>query len=137
SESQVAAAYRRIQRALPMASVHYATKCNPAEPVLRQLHELGSGFETASAREIDLLTAVGVHPRKIIFSAPVKSPKDIARAHHVGVRRFVVDCAAEVEKVAAAAPGSSIFVRIAVADEHSQWPLSKKFGAAPAEAPWL
>jgi ornithine decarboxylase len=137
SESQVALAYRRVQRALPMASVHYATKCNPAEPVLRQLHGLGSGFETASAREIDLLTAVGVHPRKIIFSAPVKSPKDIARAHHMGVHRYVVDCAAEVEKVAAAAPGSSVFVRIAVDDEHSQWPLSRKFGAAPSEAPWL
>jgi len=137
SEGQVAAAYRRLQQALPVASIHYATKCNPAEPVLRRLHALGSGFEAASAREIDLLTAVGVQPRTIIFSAPVKSPRDIARAHAVGVRRYVVDCETEVEKVAARAPGSCVLVRIAVADDHSRWPLSGKFGAAPEEARWL
>lgn len=137
SESELAVAYRRLERALPTASIHYATKSNPAEPVLRKLHALGSGFEVASARELALLAALGVAPRKVIFSAPVKAPRDVVRAHQLGVRRYVVDSTAEVEKIAALAPGASVLVRVAVDDHHSRWPLGRKFGAATDEVPWL
>ena len=48
---------------------------------------------------------------------------------------FAVDCEAEVEKIARVAPGSKVFCRILCDGAGAEWPLSKKFGCAPAMAP--
>ncbi len=52
----------------------------------------------------------------------------------LGVRLFAVDCEAEVEKIARAAPGSKVFCRILCDGAGAEWPLSRKFGCAPEMA---
>ena len=53
------------------------------------------------------------------------------RAFALGVTLFAVDCEAEVEKVARAAPGSRVICRIHCDGTGAEWPLSRKFGCEP------
>jgi ornithine decarboxylase len=50
------------------------------------------------------------------------------------VTLFAVDCEAEVEKVARAAPGGRVICRIHCDGSGAEWPLSRKFGCEPAYA---
>ena len=52
----------------------------------------------------------------------------------LGVRLFAVDCKAEVEKVARAAPGAKVFCRFLFDCVGAEWPLSRKFGCDPEMA---
>ena len=52
-------------------------------------------------------------------------------AFKLGVTLFAVDCEAEVEKVARAAPGSRVICRIHCDGTGAEWPLSRKFGCEP------
>ncbi len=56
--------------------------------------------------------AAGATPDRISFGNTIKKERDIARAYALGIRLFAVDCQAEVEKIARAAPGSRVFCRI-------------------------
>jgi ornithine decarboxylase len=89
-------------------------KANPKPEVLHVLAQLGSSFDVASVAEIDMVLAAGVAPDRMSFGNTIKKERDIARAYSLGVRLYAVDCAAEVEKVARAAPGSSVFCRYVV-----------------------
>src|SRR5262249_5290849 len=64
----------------------------------------------------------------------IKKERDIARAFTLGVRMFAVDCAAEVEKIAGAAPGAKVFCRFLFDCTGAEWPLSRKFGCDPEMA---
>ncbi len=123
--------YRALTAVLPGVSVHYAVKANPSPGVLARLAGLGSRFDVASPVEIDLCLAAGVDPRWISYGNTIKKRRDIAYAHAVGVRLFVVDSGEELGKVAAAAPGAAVLVRVLVSGEGADWPLSRKFGCDP------
>ena len=84
----------------------YAVKANPAPEVLALLASLGSCFDTASVAEIEMALAAGATADRISFGNTIKKERDIARAYALGVRLFAVDCKAEVEKIARAAPGA-------------------------------
>jgi ornithine decarboxylase len=127
-------AYRRIVAALPMVTVHYATKCNPHPAVLTRLRAIGSSFEIASAVELDTLCRIGVEPAELIYSNPVKPIAHIARAYAAGVRRFAFDSLDELAKLAAVAPGASVFVRLAAHQTMSDVPSEGKFGVDPEAA---
>lgn len=117
--------------------VCYAVKCNPDAEVLTTLAAAGSGFEIASAPELDLLLPLGVDPARVLYSNPVKPPSHVRRTYEKGVRRFAVDCLGEVHKVAEQAPGSQVYVRVRVDDTRSRFPLSAKFGLPVGEAAGL
>jgi len=127
--------YRAFAKALPDTRVFYAVKANPAPEVLSLLATLGSCFDTASVAEIEMSLAAGASPDRISFGNTIKKERDIARAYALGVRLFAVDCEAEVEKIARAAPGSKVFCRILCDGAGAEWPLSRKFGCAPEMAP--
>ncbi|HXZ18192.1 MAG TPA: type III PLP-dependent enzyme [Roseiarcus sp.] len=126
--------YRAFARALPDTRVFYAVKANPAPEVLALLAGLGSCFDTASVAEIDMALAAGATADRISFGNTIKKERDIAHAFALGVRLFAVDCEAEVEKIARAAPGSRVFCRILCDGSGAEWPLSRKFGCAPEMA---
>jgi ornithine decarboxylase len=127
--------YRRVKEAFGNdVAVCFSVKANNHPMVLRTIHEMGGGFDVASAVEIRDLLALGVPPSRIAFSNPVKVPADIAYAHAQGVRYFAADSELEIDKLASLAPGSSIYIRMAVKNEGSGWPLAKKFGVLPEEA---
>jgi ornithine decarboxylase len=94
---------------------------------------MGGSFEVASLAELQMAETAGADPADLLFSNPVKAPAHIAAAAEAGLYRFAFDSAAELEKIAAHAPGASVFVRLRVDDDASLFPLSRKFGAS-AEA---
>jgi ornithine decarboxylase len=123
--------YHAFAHALPDTRVFYAVKANPAPQILDLLARLGSSFDCASVVEIEQVLATGAAVDRISFGNTIKKERDIARAHQLGVRLFAVDCVAEVEKIARAAPGARVFCRILCDGAGAEWPLSKKFGCAP------
>src|SRR6201991_2905151 len=126
--------YQAFAKALPDTRVFYAVKANPAPEVLSLLASLGSCFDTASVAEIEMVLAAGATADRISFGNTIKKERDIARAYALGVRLFAVDCQAEVDKIARAAPASRVFCRILSDCVGAEWPLSRKFGCEPAMA---
>ena len=127
--------YAGFAAALPDTRVYYAVKANPAPEVLSLLAALGSCFDTASLVEVEQALAAGATPDRVSFGNTIKKERDIARAYALGVRLYAVDCEAEVEKIARAAPGSQVFCRILCDGAGAEWPLSRKFGCVPDMAP--
>ncbi len=127
--------YAAFATALPDTRVFYAVKANPAPEVLSLLAKLGSCFDAASVVEIEQVLAAGATADRISFGNTIKKERDIARAYALGIRLFAVDCEAEVEKIARAAPGSRVFCRILCDGAGAEWPLSRKFGCVPEMAP--
>jgi ornithine decarboxylase len=126
--------YHAFAKALPDSRVFYAVKANPAPELLVLLVQLGSCFDTASVAEIEMVLAAGATADRISFGNTIKKERDVARAHALGVRLFAVDCKAEVEKVARAAPGARVFCRFLFDCAGAEWPLSRKFGCDPVMA---
>jgi ornithine decarboxylase len=126
--------FRSFAKALPDTRVFYAVKANPAPEILSLLAGLGSCFDCASLPEIEQALGAGASPERISYGNTIKKERDVARAHALGVRLFAVDCGAEVEKIARAAPGSRVFCRILSDGAGAEWPLSRKFGCEPEMA---
>jgi ornithine decarboxylase len=126
--------YRRLAGLLPLARIFYAVKANPMPAVVERLAAVGSGFDTASRGEIDLVLAHGVTPDRISFGSTIKKQVDIAHAYARGVRLFAFDCEAELRKLAEAAPGARVFCRVLMDCPGADWPLSRKFGCSPEMA---
>ena len=123
--------YQAFAKTLPDTQVFYAVKANPAPEILTLLASLGSCFDVASLGEIDMALAAGAGPDRISYGNPIKKESEIAAAYALGIRLFAVDCEAEVEKVARAAPGSRVICRIHCDGSGAEWPLSRKFGCEP------
>lgn len=130
----VADNYRTLKRALPMATVYYAMKANPAPELMRLLAGLGSSFDTASIWEIEQAIAAGAPADRISFGNTIKKEAHIARAHALGVRLFAFDSEAELEKIARAAPGARVYCRLLMTCAGADWPLGRKFGCEAALA---
>jgi len=126
--------YRELQRSLPLARIFYAVKANPAPEILGKLAELGACFDVASRGEIDLCLAAGAPAERLSFGNTIKKERDIAYAYEKGVRLFAFDSDGELDKLAAAAPGASVFCRILTDGQGADWPLSRKFGCTPSMA---
>ena len=126
--------YVAFSKALPDTKVFYAVKANPAPEILKMLVAMGSSFDVASVGETELVLAAGATPDHISYGNPIKKESEIAAAFRLGITMFAVDCEAEVEKVARAAPGSRVICRIHCDGTGAEWPLSRKFGCEPTYA---
>ena len=128
------ARYLALASALPGTAVHYAVKANPHPVLLRALAQAGCRFDVASPSEVRLALDAGADPLHLVHSNPVSRRDHLAQAHALGVRLFVVDSPGEVAKLAGAAPGSSVLVRVVTSGSGSDWPLSRKYGCTVDEA---
>lgn len=117
-----------IGRHIKNAKLFYAVKANPDIKVIKFLNKLKTGFEIASEGELELLSSIGVEASRVISSNPVKSLKFLKLAASYGVDRFSFDSADEADKLMKYIPGCSVYIRLSVPNEGSEWPLSKKFG---------
>jgi ornithine decarboxylase len=126
--------YQSFAKALPDTKVYYAVKANPAPEILKLLAELGCCFDVASIAETHAALAAGATADRISYGNTIKKECEIAEAFKLGVTLFAVDCEAEVEKVARAAPGSRVICRIHCDGSGAEWPLSRKFGCEPVYA---
>lgn len=134
-------AHTAMAEAMSGIGLLYAVKCNPDRGVLARLHDNGCGFEIASLAELELLLEVGVDPAEVYFSNPVKPVSHIAGTYARGVRRYSFDSKAEVDKLAFAAPGADVYVRIAsvppselLGEASSVVASEGKFGVEPSKA---
>ncbi|HTW53470.1 MAG TPA: type III PLP-dependent enzyme [Stellaceae bacterium] len=127
----IAQAYDTLRRYLPIATVYYAVKANPAAEIVAMLAKKGSNFDVASPNEIALCLDNGATAERLSFGNTIKKECDIAAAYATGVRLFAFDSEAELEKLARSAPGARVFCRILVSCEGADWPLSRKFGCTP------
>lgn len=109
------------------SEVYYAVKANPDIEVLSLINDMGIGFEIASEGELAMCVSLGVGKERIITSNPIKSFKFLRMAAEYGVSYFAFDSPDEVRKLRDYCPGSNVYVRLAVPNEGSEWPLSKKF----------
>jgi len=126
--------YQNFAKALPDTKVYYAVKANPAPEILKLLADLGCCFDVASIAETHAVLAAGATADRLYYGNTIKKEREIAEAFQLGVTLFAVDCEAEVEKVAHAAPGSRVICRIHCDGSGAEWPLSRKFGCEPVYA---
>lgn len=127
----VADRLRVLREVLPEVSVLYAVKANPAAEIITMLAELDAEFDVASPGEIDACLRLGIGPKRLSYGNTIKKERDSATAVAAGVRRFTVDCAAELAKVLRTTSEGCVFVRLATDGSGADWPLSKKFGCHP------
>ncbi|MEM7768823.1 MAG: type III PLP-dependent enzyme, partial [Pseudomonadota bacterium] len=138
--AQLAAAARWFLDQFP-ARPFYAVKANPAPHILAGLWEAGvRQFDTASIGEVRAVRAL--YPNaELAFLHPVKPEPAIAEAYFDhGVRTFVLDSRAELDKIARAtnrANDLTLLVRVHVSNEGAAKPLAGKFGAGAGDAPAL
>lgn len=126
--------HTRLRDALPEARMYYAVKANPAPEVVQLLVRAGCGFDVAGREEIELCLGQGARPELISYGNTIKKARDVAYAHQVGVRRFTFDSDADLENIAANAPGATVSCRILVQAPGSLTPFGQKFGCSPAMA---
>jgi ornithine decarboxylase len=113
----------------------YAVKANPAPHVLDQIYESGiRHFDTASLAEIQLIQR-RYPDAHCHFMAPVRIPGEAGAAwRDHGLKDFVVDCDAELDKLFSETEGGKglrIFTRIATPLGGAMLELSSKFGTSP------
>lgn len=129
SVDRVAENYAFLRKHLPRAGIYYAIKANPHPRVLERLFVLGSHFDVASAGEMEMLHAIGVDGSRMIYANPVHDARGFSAASRLDVRRFTFDDASEIPKLAAAAPGADVLVRVQVHNSKALVDLNTKFGA--------
>jgi ornithine decarboxylase len=119
-------------------SVLYAVKANPLPQVISTVRAAGvAGFDVASMGEALLVQAEAPGAR-CWFMNPAKSRRDIERAwRDLALRDFVVDCAAELEKLLEVLPTQEsslrIYVRFHSGASDALYDLNSKFGASHEE----
>lgn len=126
--------YNRFLDAFPGGLVYYAVKANANPHILQLVVDRRGRLEIASLAELELALAAGATGDQIICSNPFKNPVFLQRLQEVGVYAMVVDSTFEVEKVAKYAPGSRVYVRLAVDNSGAVLPLAGKFGVDAATA---
>ncbi|WP_037825333.1 type III PLP-dependent enzyme [Streptomyces sp. NRRL B-1347] len=126
--------YEALRRELPGVAVRFAMKACPLDEVLTCLARRGAGFDAASPHEIAQALATGVPADRVHYGNTIKSDRNIAEAHRLGIRDFATDSVEDVLAVAAFAPGARVFCRLATDGGGALWGLSHKFGCSPADA---
>ena len=118
--------------------VLYAVKTNPNEEVLKHIINNGiKDFDTASINEILLIKKLKPDAH-IYYMHTVKNRNDISEAYfNLGIRDFALDTKDELIKILEStnyAKDLTLYVRIAISNEHAEIDLSRKFGAQSGEA---
>jgi ornithine decarboxylase len=123
-----------LLRELPGVDVRFAVKACPVDDVLGELARAGAGFDAASPNEIAQALRTGVPPDRVHYGNTIKSDQDIATAYRRGVRLFATDSLADVRAIAAHAPGSRVFCRLATPGTGALWGLTGKCGCSVPQA---
>ncbi|WP_234996010.1 type III PLP-dependent enzyme [Streptoalloteichus hindustanus] len=126
--------YEALARELPGARVRFAMKACPVDDVLACLAGRGAGFDAASPGEISQALGAGASVHDIHYGNTVKSDQNIVDAYRLGVRDFATDSVEDVMAIAAHAPGSRVFCRLATTGAGAVWGLSRKCGCSGEDA---
>jgi ornithine decarboxylase len=134
SLEQIELNYNLLAENMPGVKIYYAVKANPDERIVRKLSSLGGYFDVASDGEMRMLNNLGIDAERLVYANPVKTASGLNVARETGVNKFTFDSESEIDKMAAAIPGSTVLLRIRVDNPRALVDLNKKFGAHPDEA---
>jgi len=101
--------------------------------LMKWLKDSGTGFDCASGMELEAAAKLfdpKDYTHSTVFANPCKPPRDLMTAMRLGSGPTVVDSVEEIEKLAASGWNRGSLIRIAVEDQGSKMPFSKKFGAS-------
>lgn len=101
-----------LRDSFPGIDFLYSVKCNPHPLIIKALAEKGFGADAASLGEVLLSRECGLAPEDIYYSAPGKTPEDLARA--VDLSTVIADSPGEVERLQALAQSRGITLKIGV-----------------------
>lgn len=99
SRSEVGRNYRALASALPRAGIHYAIKSNNHPDLLAEVHNQGGRFDVCSISEAQQVLKLGVDPKDLIHTHPIKSIEEFDGAVALGIETFVVDNPEEIIKL--------------------------------------
>lgn len=96
------------------AVICFAVKANPTLAILQLMAKAGVGADIVSSGELRRSLRAGIPASKIVFSGVGKSDAEIAEALDVGVGRFNVESADELEALQRIAQQRGVIARAAV-----------------------
>lgn len=126
-----------LRQALPGVGVYYAVKANNHPDILRTLGDENCFFDISSVRELGDVLGAGGRAADVIHTNPIKSRPEFDGAVDGGVRTFVADNAAELDKFTPYGGRAGVLVRFKTTPGGAAVNLSYKFGADPDEVPAL
>jgi diaminopimelate decarboxylase len=104
--------YRALKAALEgaglNASIHYATKANDNQAVLRVLRAEGAGADIVSAGELRATMAAGIPAGATVFSGVGKTPEEIRFALEHGIFQLNAESVEEIDMISAIAAGMGV-----------------------------
>ncbi len=128
---------QNLREALPGVDVYYAVKANNHTDILRTLRNDKCFFDISSVRELHDVLEIGGQAAEVIHTNPIKSATEFDCAIEGGVRIFVADNAAELDKFSRYGDRAGVLVRFKTTPGGAAVNLSYKFGADPDEVPAL
>jgi len=103
--------YLDLRAAFPWVDVHYDVSALSHPALLDAIAAAQGAFEVAQPAALDTLMLCEARPR-LLHTAPITSPRDVAAAYRAGVRRFVVDDAAELAAFAGVPDDVRLLLRL-------------------------
>jgi ornithine decarboxylase len=123
----------QFRTALPNVTPHYAVKANPSPAIVKLLADNQCRFEIASQNELMMLVSLGVSPKNVLYSNPIKPKSHLEYAVEKGIDWYVADNIQAIEQIVSTNRNAQIYLRIYTENTGSAWPLSTKFGAAETD----
>jgi len=105
--------------------------------VMSTLAREGAGFDVATNGELELLRSIGANPAATIHTHPIKRDGDITAALQFGCNTFVVDNIDELLKFRNHQSRVEILLRVSFRSKNASCDLSRKFGCALPDVPYL
>jgi diaminopimelate decarboxylase len=103
-EEDVRQRCRSYRAAFAAAEVAYAAKAFLCRSMARWADEEGLSLDVCSAGELSVAASVGFPADRLIVHGNAKTPDDLQAAFDYRAGRIVIDCAAEISRLAAQAP---------------------------------
>jgi diaminopimelate decarboxylase len=115
-EDDVRRNYRELRTLLdeqyPDSEIHFAAKANFTVEILSVLEEEGCGAEAFANCELTATLEAGFDPEDILLTGMYRPQAELEQAMNAGVTHFLLDNAAEFERVAAAADATGTSPRV-------------------------
>jgi ornithine decarboxylase len=134
SKSTLRSRFELLQTLLPACQHYFAIKSCPLPVIIEEWNNFNGHFDIASNGEIDLLNKQQVDLSNCIHSHPIKKQSEIAYAFANGIRTFVVENEAELNKFAMYKNDVNLMVRLSFSSKDATIDLSSKYGLLPQEA---
>ena len=131
SKERARSAYQSLGDALPGVTQYYAAKSNCEPSLIKILDAQGSNFDVCTNGEIDVIRACGISPDRCLHSHPIKRDSDLRYAIDFGIKLFVADNEAELQKLVPYKDDIELLIRMSILNTDCLVNLSLKFGAAP------